>query len=356
VYGQRDRWNASVDVSRLEWGVQGFEIHWVPGSGLFQSAAHADVNGDSTSDSYSNIIIGAQAGAAYVLFGGRFPSAVSALALGRQHTCALLNNPVVRCWGTNMQGELGTCMSASLQERKEQMGHRLSDIVLGTLQNVIQISAAGEVTCALVQNSSKVTDVAALHAKCWGDNQYRQLRQEIASTMCGSAVGSLGDSLPYIILGTGRGVASIHAGAKHTCAVLNDASLKCFGSNEFGQLWLEDSAQRWASLSKMGDSLLVVNLGGSAPVLSASLGLFHTCALLADGRVKCFGYNEFGQLAVGDALRRGDKGCDMGALPFANLGSNVSVVHAKRDTPGEHVQRRQCTTRTLIKQYCQSIS
>lgn len=52
-----------------------------------------------------------------------------------------------------------------------------------------------------------------------------------------------------------------------------------------------------------------------------ALGGSHTCALNRQGRLKCWGMNEMGQLGLGDSLNRGDNDAEMGAsLPDVVLG------------------------------------
>ena len=52
----------------------------------------------------------------------------------------------------------------------------------------------------------------------------------------GDGPGEMGDNLPYVDLGTGRTAVSISVGDQHSCAVLDNAQLKCWGFNQYGQL------------------------------------------------------------------------------------------------------------------------
>ena len=64
-----------------------------------------------------------------------------------------------------------------------------------------------------------------------------------------------------------------------------------------------------------------VDLGASAIELSS--GFQHSCARLVNGKVKCWGFNMFGQLGLGDTSARGDSSGEMGsALSYISLGSN----------------------------------
>jgi hypothetical protein len=66
---------------------------------------------------------------------------------------------------------------------------------------------------------------------------------------------------------------------------------------------------------------------GTETVLSVSLGFYHTCALLSNFMVKCFGANEFGQLGLGIFDGKGDDADEMGAaLPAVDLGTDMEAV------------------------------
>jgi alpha-tubulin suppressor-like RCC1 family protein len=71
----------------------------------------------------------------------------------------------------------------------------------------------------------------------------------------------MGDDLPVVDLGTGRTAKMISAGGEHTCALLDDDSVKCWGRNQYGQLGLGDTSNRGDGPGEMGDNLPVVDLG-----------------------------------------------------------------------------------------------
>ena len=86
---------------------------------------------------------------------------------------------------------------------------------------------------------------------------------------------------------------AVALGYAHTCAILNDDSLKCWGDNSYAQLGPTSSA---AQESKP-------QLVGSLKVASMALGTFHTCVILTNGSVNCWGVNKHGQVGAGSALK-----------------------------------------------------
>src|SRR5205807_9107416 len=72
------------------------------------------------------------------------------------------------------------------------------------------------------------------------------------------------------------------AGQQHTCAVLDDGTVQCWGRNNYGQL---------------GDGTLITRLtpvpvSNLGTAISIAAGAFHTCALLSSGTVRCWGLND----------------------------------------------------------------
>ncbi|AKT40390.1 uncharacterized protein CMC5_045430 [Chondromyces crocatus] len=95
--------------------------------------------------------------------------------------------------------------------------------------------------------------------KCWGYNDYGQLGLGDMEWR-GDRPGEMGDSLPAVNLGTGKTAVALMAGGSHTCASLNDGTVKCWGSNDHDQLGLGDTDARGTSASHMGDNLPTVKL------------------------------------------------------------------------------------------------
>ncbi|MBI4405658.1 MAG: hypothetical protein HY537_15980 [Deltaproteobacteria bacterium] len=92
--------------------------------------------------------------------------------------------------------------------------------------------------------------------------------------------------------------------------------MKCWGANDYGQLGLGDTVVRGLTDNSMGDALLPINLGSGLGISSIATGNFHHCVLLNNNTIKCWGYNQFGQLGLEDTANRGDQPGEMGdSLP-----------------------------------------
>lgn len=124
--------------------------------------------------------------------------------------------------------------------------------------------------------------------------------------------------------GGGRTATMISLGLEHSCALLDDQTVKCWGRNDQGQLGLGDTNDRGLDSSTMGDALPSVALG--EPALAVAAGDSHTCALLESGGVKCWGRNDAGQLGQGDAANRGDEPGELEALSPVDLGPGATAI------------------------------
>lgn len=239
-----------------------------------------------------------------------------ALTGGTSHTCAILDNDSVKCWGKNSAGQLGLGDMDDRGDGAGEMGDALGTVNLGTGRTAKRLVSGSGHNCAILDNNS---------VKCWGLNTAGQLGLGDTDDR-GNNAGEMGDSLPSVNLGTGRTAKDLAAGATHTCAILDDDSVKCWGTNLFGQLGIGDGTDRGNNAADMGNSLPTVSLGAGRSAKTLSLGWLHSCALLDDNLVKCWGANSDGQLGLGDTSNRGDGVGEMGdSLPTVNLGSGRSV-------------------------------
>ena len=95
-----------------------------------------------------------------------------------------------------------------------------------------------------------------------------------------SPTGAMSDSSDTPA-GTARGAfAAVSAGWSHMCALLDDASVKCWGNNAYGQLGQGDTNSQGLGADEMGDNLPSVDLGSGRTATAITAGHTHTCALL----------------------------------------------------------------------------
>jgi alpha-tubulin suppressor-like RCC1 family protein len=249
------------------------------------------------------------------------------MALGDVHACVLRGNGRIRCWGQGATGVLGNGRPDTVGDEPGEMGNALTDVDLGSSASgqpllAVEVVAGAEHNCARLESGQ---------VKCWGANSQGQLGRGDDTPTIGAQANEMGDKLPAVNLGTGRTAVYLSAGSRHTCAVLDNAQLKCWGSNARGALGAGVlNATLGLSASEMGDALPAVNLGtGQIPVhVSAAT---HTCAVLHLGDVKCWGDNTTGQLGQGDLLDRGQQLAQMGD---ALLRVDMGVGGARRVATG----------------------
>jgi alpha-tubulin suppressor-like RCC1 family protein len=159
--------------------------------------------------------------------------------------------------------------------------------------------------------------------KCWGNNYEGHLGVGSTSNR-GNEPGEMGESLAAVLLDPPGSAVALTAGGLHTCALLADGSVRCWGGNTYGGLGLGDTVSRGDAPGEMGAMLPAVELGEGMIALAIDAGRFHTCAILNTDGVKCWGANMEGNLGLGDRSARGDGPSEMGdSLPMVRLFSEV---------------------------------
>ena len=196
-------------------------------------------------------------------------SGVLQIAVGGSHTCALLEDYSVKCWGSNDSGQLGY---AGNVENEVRLPSLIDSIDLG--EKIQEIALGADFTCVLGESA---------RVRCWGELEGVESKDPL--------------QIDFIKL-AGKAV-KISAGGGHACALMEDKSLRCFGANYFGPLGLghTDTISISASIPR-------VDVGGD--VLDMNLGGAHTCVILADYSVKCWGFNDELQLGYSDDSIVGD--------------------------------------------------
>lgn len=181
-----------------------------------------------------------------------------------------------------------------------------------------QVISSGPASCAILSDGS---------LKCWGFNTDGGLGLGDTEHR-GDNTAEMRDNLPAVDLGTGRTATAVRSSFAHTCAILDNGSLKCWGRNSLGHLGQGDTNNRGDNSNEMGDNLPAIDLGTSRTAQAIAGGLYNsTCALLDDNSIKCWGHNSFGQLGLEDTNHRGDAPNEMGDnLPTVKLSSAAIPV------------------------------
>lgn len=196
-------------------------------------------------------------------------------------TCALFENGNVLCWGLNSAGQLGQDVGYSTGVFDVPADY--APIDLGGPS--AQISAGGGHACALLESGV---------LECWGNNSAGQL---------GDGNGGTGQkSYTPVIAQVGGIVVQVSAGGGHTCAVLESGDVYCWGQGGVGALG-------YGNTDDVGDDEVPadvgpVDLGG--PAVQVSCGDYHTCALLESSEVLCWGLGDYGMLGYRDTNSIGD--------------------------------------------------
>ena len=239
------------------------------------------------------------------------------LASGAKHTCVILEDDTVKCWGEGDNGRLGYGDTSDRGDSAGEMGDDLPAVDLGTGKTAKQLTAGGTHTCVILDDDT---------VKCWGNNQYGKLGYIGETDNRGDASGEMGDDLLTVDLGSGKTAKQLATGMDHTCAILNDDTVKCWGRNDKGQLGYEDTTHRGSKAGDMGDDLPTVDLGTGKTAKQITAGLLRTCVILNDDTVKCWGRNNYGQLGYEDTDQRGDGADEMGDdLPAVDLGTGKTA-------------------------------
>lgn len=215
------------------------------------------------------------------------------ISAGGGHTCALLEGGTMRCWGTGDEGVLGYGNTEDIGDFEPPAA--AGDVPVGG--TVVEVSAGGSHTCALLEGGT---------VRCWGRGDEGQLGYGLNDKISEDLnVGDTPENTPELIgdVNVGGTVVQIAAGGQHTCALLDDGDVRCWGDGSRGQLGLAMPSIIVGDDETPAD-LPPVNLGGKAVQISA--GAFHTCALLEDGMLRCWGLNQSGQLGYGHNETIGD--------------------------------------------------
>jgi len=221
---------------------------------------------------------------------GRTAVAISA---GYLHTCAVLDNGSVSCWGAGTSGQLGDGTNMYQRTTPTQTSS------LGTGRTAVAISSGDYFACALLDDAS---------VSCWGFNNNGQLGDGTTT--------SRNTPTPTSSLGSGRTAVAISSGIEHTCAIIDNGSVSCWGYNYKGQLGDGTTASKSTPTQ-------TASLGTGRTAVAISSGNGHTCAILDDASVSCWGANYYGELGDGTTTDQSTPGPVSGSDVFDNSTGTV---------------------------------
>ena len=186
------------------------------------------------------------------------------ISSAENHTCALLSDGTIKCWGDNAKGQLGNSDLGNTDPNQPKGGDSASAIpVLVNVDSLdkdkaIAISVSGSYSCGIFETNG---------VQCWGEtpNGFDADNLELVSNL--NPV-QLATSYRYNRSG-------------FACAVTGDNTIQCWGNSIY--------------LGQAEGSPLVYDINNALHVSNQGA---HTCALLDTGRVKCWGYNPSGQVGV----------------------------------------------------------
>jgi alpha-tubulin suppressor-like RCC1 family protein len=206
--------------------------------------------------------------------------ALTQIADGEIHTCALDTAGAAYCWGGyTAVGNGGTVVSFA----PVAMG--TSGVLAG--KTLTRISAGGLDTCALDSSGA---------AYCWGVNNSGELGDN-----------STTDSTVPVAVDTsgalaGKTLIEIIAGQSNTCALDSTGAAYCWGDNQFGEL-----GTNGATNSSIPVPVETSGVLAGMTLTEIAVGDAHSCALGSTGATYCWGDNSYGEL--------GDDSTNMSEVP-----------------------------------------
>jgi alpha-tubulin suppressor-like RCC1 family protein len=257
---------------------------WGEGSfGRLGYANEDDIGDDETPASVGDVDVGGQ---------------VIQLAAGQFHTCALLVNKKVRCWGRNTVGQLGYGNGYDAHVGDDETPASAGDVPVGA--DVIQIAAWRDATCAVTVDNN---------LRCWGADLSGMLGYpgESASVGDNEPVSQLGD----VPLGTGVKVSQVAVGNSFVCVRRTTGAVRCWGRGRDGRLGYADDfgtvmVGQDIEPTPIDDPTTApdVSIGGSATDLDINTS--HACVVLDGGTLRCWGSGTSAKLGTLSAANVGE--------------------------------------------------
>jgi alpha-tubulin suppressor-like RCC1 family protein len=218
---------------------------------------------------------------------------------GHDHSCAVLADGSAACWGSDFLGQLGNGPAITDPQPTP------SPVALPAGRRAVSIAAGGLHACAILDDGS---------AACWGYDAEGQLGN-------GPGLTAEQPSPSPVALPLGRTAVAISAGNLHTCAILDDGSAACWGSDGNGQL-----GNGAVTGDQPAPSPVALPPGRTAVAITA--GHAHTCAVLDDGSAACWGFDALGEVGDGSGFSLEQPSPSRVALPPGRTAVAISAGDA----------------------------
>lgn len=157
--------------------------------------------------------------------------------VGSQHSCGIQPSNDVRCWGASSFGRLGLPVSGDVNRVDGAL--RIVQFGGGFFNQITAMSVGSLHSCAIT--------VGDRHVRCWGRGTNGVLGTGTTANW-GDTMPATTGPVPEVPLGLGVGAVAVAAGPEHTCAILDDGDVRCWGKNSVGQLGLDPNI-----ISTLGD-------------------------------------------------------------------------------------------------------
>lgn len=210
---------------------------------------------------------------------------VKATAMASQFACALLEAGSVKCWGSGRIANDGSPRD------------KAKPVDVAGVDGAEELVASGALACAR----------AKAGVVCWGADasvigqppkgEFKQIAAGFSHGCALDKAGAVtcwgtGDWATKGIYGKPAltGALQVATGDRHACVVTKDKKVACWGQNDAGQLGTKPDTEAHKKPSEVP---------GVTNVARLVCGESSTCAVGADGTVKCWGANGEGELGLG---------------------------------------------------------
>ena len=166
-------------------------------------------------------------------------------------------------------------------------------------------------------------------AICWGHGGQGQLGQD-SSIHLGDDAGEISTVEPISFEGTEH-VIQITGSYEHSCALFADGKVRCWGYNNNARLGIGSTGGIIGSAAGHMTTLSAINFAEpTVRAVNIASGGNHNCVLFENGRIRCFGYSSYGQLGYGSTSLVGNSGGAAGMLTIPYIDFSDQSIPAKQ--------------------------